>query len=88
MVHKLNMKLLQSVQHAFDLVLLWQNGGPEVIGSRLLTESRSRDDADPGIFQQVEGVEDVGGLVGRFGGGDRLFGQVELKKTWSYYHHY
>lgn len=51
---------------------------PKVVGSRLLSESRSWNDANPGALQQVEGVEDVGGLALGLGRLDGLLGQVQL----------
>ena len=43
---------------------LWQDCCSEVEGVRHLTESCARDDTDPRLLQQIEGVEDVGCLAG------------------------
>ena len=43
---------------------LWQDCSAEVEGARKLTEPRARDDADAGLLQQGEGVEDVRRLAG------------------------
>jgi len=53
---------------------------PEVICSWFLTESRSRHDADAGVLQKLERVEDVGGLADRFGLLDGFGGKMNLKK--------
>ena len=72
------MELLQAIEHADDLVLLRQNGGPEVIRSRLLAESGSGNDADAGVLQQLKGVEHVSGLAHLGCLGDGLLGQMQL----------
>lgn len=44
-----------------------------------LTESGAGNDADSSVLEELEGVEDVGGLAGLLGGRDRLGGEVQLE---------
>ena len=73
--HELDVELLQSPQHLLDHLLLWEDGCPEVEGSRLLPKAGAWDDADAGCFQETGGVEDVSWLAGFLGslhGGNQL----------------
>ena len=71
------MELLHPSQHLLDHLLLGENGCPEVVGPRLLPKAGARNDADPGRFQQMGGVEDVSWLAGLLGS---LDGRRELIK--------
>ena len=80
--HELHVELLQPSQHLLDHLLLREDGCPEVVGPRLLSEARARDNADAGGFQEMECVEDVSWLAGFFGSlGRRGMNERRLRST-------
>ena len=53
---------------------------PEMVSSWLLPKSTPGDDADAGVFQQLEGIVDIGRLTILFGLRNRLLWQMELRE--------
>lgn len=72
------MKVGEPGEHVFEKGWLWQDSCSEVVGSVLLSESASWDDADTSAFEQLHSVEEVRLLVQRSCFLDGLLGDRDL----------